>query len=51
MKVYNRSFERNYEKVESFEVGISLTGAEAKSVFQGHIRLDDSFVRMLDGQA
>lgn len=51
MKVYNRSFERNYEKMESFEVGISLTGAEAKSVFQGHIRLDDAFVRMLDGQA
>jgi SsrA-binding protein len=51
MKVINRSFERNYEKMESFEVGISLTGAEAKSAFQGHIRLDEAFVRMLDGQA
>jgi SsrA-binding protein len=52
MKVFNRSFERNYEKLEEFEAGVQLTGAEAKSVFLGRIILDAAYVRIMeDGNA
>lgn len=51
MKVFNRKFNREYEKVESYEAGILLNGAEAKSVFLERIRLDDSYVKIMDGQA
>jgi len=52
MKVYNRVFERNYEKLEEYEVGLRLTGPEAKSVFLGHIVLDAAYVKIMeDGNA
>jgi SsrA-binding protein len=52
MKVFNRTFGRNYEKLEEFEAGVQLTGAETKSVFLGHIVLDAAYVRIMeDGNA
>lgn len=48
MKIVNRKFNRDFEEVESFEAGIVLTGAEVKSTKQGGIRLEDSYVKILE---
>lgn len=48
MKVFNRALERSYEKLETFEAGIVLTGAETKSVFLGRILLDASYVKITE---
>lgn len=48
MKVTNRKFHREYEEIERIEAGIALTGAEVKSVRAGNIRLEDSFVKLMD---
>lgn len=48
MKVINRVFERSYEKLESVEAGIVLTGPETKSVFLGRIILDAAYVKITD---
>lgn len=47
MKIINKKFNRDYQEIESFEAGIVLTGAEVKSVRQGGIRLEDSYVKIL----
>lgn len=47
MKVVNRKYNREYQKIESYEVGIVLSGAEVKSVKRGSIHLEDAFVRFL----
>ncbi len=51
MKVINRQARYEYFLLERFEAGIGLTGAEVKSVKDGRIRLDESFVRLLDDGA
>ena len=50
-KVTNRRAKFDYELLEKFEAGISLTGAEVKSVKNGHIKLDEAFVQIRDGEA
>jgi SsrA-binding protein len=50
MKVFNKTFSRNFEEVESFEAGIALTGAEAKSVSEGRIKLEQAYVKIIDRQ-
>ncbi|HEX9805016.1 MAG TPA: SsrA-binding protein [Candidatus Dojkabacteria bacterium] len=47
MKTINRKFMRDYEAVESFEAGLSLIGAEVKSVRQGGLRLEGSYIAFL----
>src|SRR5438128_1178425 len=49
MKIENRKFAREYEEIESYEAGIMLTGAEVKSVKNGGLRLDESYVKIIDG--
>lgn len=51
MKIYNRKFSKNYEKVESFEAGIVLTGDEVKSIRLGRINLDDAYVKIIGQEA
>ncbi len=51
MKVFNKKAKFNYDILDHFEAGVSLTGAEAKSASTGHVRLDDAYVRIKDGQA
>jgi len=48
MKIINKKFHHDYEIIEAFEAGIVLTGAEVKSIKEGRLRLDDSYVRFLD---
>lgn len=51
MRILNRRARHDYYLFESLEAGISLTGAEAKSVKQGRADLASSFVRIKDGEA
>jgi SsrA-binding protein len=51
MKILNKKFERNYQEMETYEAGIVLNGAEAKSVREGGIRIDDAFVKIMAGEA
>lgn len=51
MRVINRKFHREYEIQEKFEAGISLTGAEVKSVRAGRIMLQDAFVKIIGSEA
>lgn len=50
MKIFNRKFRRDYQEIEKLEAGISLSGAEVKSVRAGRIRLEDSFVKILGSE-
>jgi SsrA-binding protein len=51
MKVFNRRATHDYQIYDKFEAGIVLSGAEVKSVRDGHLQLEDSFVRVKDGEA
>jgi len=50
-KIFNRKASFEYELLDRFEAGLVLTGAEVKSLRQGWVKLDDSFVRLKDGEA
>lgn len=49
MKVTNRIFHREYEAVDTFEAGVSLVGAEVKSIKQGNIKLENAFAKISEG--
>ena len=51
MRIFNRKYNREYEKVGEFEAGIVLTGAEAKSVKMGNIKIDDAYVKIFGNDA
>lgn len=46
MKIINRKARYDFEFLEKHEAGIVLLGSEVKSIRQGHITLDDAFVRI-----
>jgi len=50
MKVVNRKARYNYEILEKIEAGIVLSGPEVKSIKEGRIKLDDAFVKYLNGE-
>jgi len=50
-KIVNRRAKFDYQLLDRFEAGISLTGPEVKSVKAGQMNLRESFVRVRDGQA
>lgn len=50
MRIENRTAFFNYEILEKFEVGIDLVGSEVKSVREGQVSLNESFVHIRDGQ-
>ncbi|MDQ3098315.1 MAG: SsrA-binding protein SmpB [bacterium] len=49
--VYNKRAKFDYFLEDKYEAGMVLTGAEVKSIREGHASLQDSFVRVKDGQA
>ena len=51
MKIVNKKAMFDYEIFDRFEAGITLTGAEVKSVRNGHAKLDGSFVRIIGSEA
>lgn len=50
MRIENRTAYFNYEILEKFEVGIDLLGSEVKSVREGQVSLNESFVHIRDGE-
>ncbi len=46
----NHKAGRDYDILESFEVGVELKGTEIKSIRQHRVSLDDSFARIDDGE-
>ncbi len=46
----NRKAKRDYEILETYEAGIELRGTEVKSIREGRININDSFVRAKDGE-
>jgi SsrA-binding protein len=51
MRIFNRKARFEYQLFDKIEAGIALEGQETKSVFLGHLSLDDAFVRIDKGQA
>ena len=51
MKIVHKKALFDYDIVDRFEAGISLTGHEVKSVKGGHANLDGSFVRVIGNEA
>ena len=49
--IFNKKARFDYFLKDNIEAGISLTGAEVKSVRTGSVSLADSFVKIQDGQA
>ena len=47
----NRKAFRDYVVLDKFEAGIELVGTEVKSIRQGHIRIDEAYVEVKNGQA
>ena len=46
----NRRARFEYEKLESLEVGIALSGTEIKSIRNGNLSLNEGFARLRDGE-
>ena len=51
MRIENRTFHREYEAIDTVEVGVVLTGSEVKSIRQGNLRLDTAFVKIINFEA
>ncbi len=49
MKIFNRKYNREYTKIEEFEAGIILSGAEVKSIKTGNLKIDDAYVKIFNG--
>jgi len=50
MKIVNRKLQRDYEILETLEVGVMLTGPEVKSIREEKINLDNSHVKILGNE-
>lgn len=48
--VQNKKARFNYEILDTFEAGIVLTGAEIKSVREGEVSIQESFIRPFAGE-
>lgn len=46
----NKKAFRNFEIIEKFEAGLSLTGSEVKSLRSGHADLDGSYAKIQGGE-
>jgi SsrA-binding protein len=51
MRIFNRNARRSFTILEKVEAGISLLGAEIKSIRQGRVDLGESFVRIKNSEA
>lgn len=51
MKIINKKASFDYQILDRLEAGVSLSGAEVKSLRSGHAKLDGSFVRIIGTEA
>lgn len=49
-KIFNRRARFDYQLLKNFEAGIALTGAEVKSIKEGHLQLEEAFARFKEGE-
>jgi SsrA-binding protein len=47
----NRKAFRDYHVLDRLEAGVELRGTEVKSIRQGHLRIDEAYVQVKNGQA
>lgn len=47
----NRQAHHKYQLFDKYEAGIALKGAEVKSIREGRVNLQDSFIRIVRGEA
>ncbi|MCX6724569.1 MAG: SsrA-binding protein SmpB [Candidatus Shapirobacteria bacterium] len=50
-KIVNRRASFDYQILAKFEVGVVLSGAEVKSIKNGHLKLEEAFIRLKDHEA
>ncbi len=50
MEILNRKAKYDYELLEKFEAGISLTGTEIKSIRKGNANLKDSYAQVKNNE-
>jgi len=50
-KIINRRAAFDYQLLAKFEVGVVLNGSEVKSVKNGHLKLEEAFIRLKDHEA
>lgn len=50
MKIINRKFGRDYKEIERFEAGIVLYGPEVKEVRNGGLKLENSYVKIVNNE-
>jgi len=50
-KIINRRAAFDYQLLEKFEVGVVLSGGEVKSIKNGHLKLEEAFIRLKDHEA
>ena len=46
----NRRARYEYEKLDSVEAGVALTGTEIKSIRQGNVSINEAYARLRDGE-
>jgi len=46
----NRRARHEYEKLESLETGLALTGTEIKSIRRGNVSINEAFARLREGE-
>lgn len=51
MRIFNKKATYEYTILEHLEAGVTLTGAEVKSIKGGHAQLEGSFVRIIGSEA
>ena len=50
MKIFNKKAHFNFEILEKVEAGIVLSGAEVKSIKDGRLKLDEAYVKDINGE-
>jgi SsrA-binding protein len=50
-KIINRRARFDYQILAKFEAGVVLNGSEVKSIKNGHLKLEEAFIRLKDHEA
>ena len=50
MKIINKKVGWNYQLFDRLEAGVSLTGAEVKSLFLGQATLDEAYEKIIENE-
>jgi len=50
VKIFNKKAHFNFEILEKVEAGIVLSGAEVKSIKDGRLKLDEAYVKDINGE-